>query len=509
VYPLHFSRLLVQSCAILCFESTVSECLAQVLITNSSYVESYDDFSNPERGFFTTTNPPFTSGDVGAFETTSASWTPIVDEAALRSQRITTGVSLHAMRYTLANFRSSDLSSTFLTRLGQDLGRARRAGVKIILRFCYGFQGQRPDASKVWVLRHLDQLRPVLVSNSDVISHVDAGFIGNWGEWHDSTNQLLAGQYGTDVSTDAREIISRLFSTVPINRMVAFRYPQNKSQYFKSNYFYGTSGALNPWFDSVPMPADSQAFDGSYASRAGNYNDSFMANDYDGTYGYDSNTRDTIKPRVSSENRYVVQSGEMDPGYLQTNTLATPARMRQEGSYMRWSCLNRNTLSGISPNVQSWIDSGDYPSIARSLGYRFVLLVSRVTEDVKVGGTFQGGFDIKNVGWATPFNPRPINIVLRHTITGSTTILTPSNNGDPRRWTREGSGGFAWNTVWISKQLPPTIAEGTYDLILHLPAPESTIASNPAYAIRLSNAGLWQSSNGYNLLPHKIRVTKP
>jgi pimeloyl-ACP methyl ester carboxylesterase len=40
------------------------------------------------------------------------------------------------------------------------------------------------------VVSHLDQLQPILTDNYDVIAFVQAGFIGSWGEWYYTTNNL-------------------------------------------------------------------------------------------------------------------------------------------------------------------------------------------------------------------------------------------------------------------------------------------------------------------------------
>jgi hypothetical protein len=39
------------------------------------------------------------------------------------------------------------------------------------------------DATKAWMLRHIDQVSPLLHDNEDVIDALQAGFIGTWGEW--------------------------------------------------------------------------------------------------------------------------------------------------------------------------------------------------------------------------------------------------------------------------------------------------------------------------------------
>ena len=62
----------------------------------------------------------------------------------------------------------------------------RAAGFKCILRFAYTkVQQATPpynDAPLSRVLMHIEQLRPVVQANEDVVLVLQAGFIGTWGE---------------------------------------------------------------------------------------------------------------------------------------------------------------------------------------------------------------------------------------------------------------------------------------------------------------------------------------
>ena len=71
--------------------------------------------------------------------------------------------------------------------------KLRELGKKAVLRFAYetafmGRAGSGPTLEDV--LRHMEQLKPFLAQNTDVIQVVQAGFIGAWGEWHSSFHGL-------------------------------------------------------------------------------------------------------------------------------------------------------------------------------------------------------------------------------------------------------------------------------------------------------------------------------
>jgi len=83
-----------------------------------------------------------------------------------------------------------NLTPDLLNKVDTDLGTARRAGVKVILRLAYNLPPARvwpppapyEDAPVERTLHHIHQLGPILRHNADVIETVQEGFIGLWGE---------------------------------------------------------------------------------------------------------------------------------------------------------------------------------------------------------------------------------------------------------------------------------------------------------------------------------------
>jgi hypothetical protein len=64
-------------------------------------------------------------------------------------------------------------------------------GMRLIVRFTYNFGpigAGAMDAPIDVISTHIDQVAPILLQYKDMIFAVEAGFIGTWGEWHDSTN---------------------------------------------------------------------------------------------------------------------------------------------------------------------------------------------------------------------------------------------------------------------------------------------------------------------------------
>lgn len=220
---------------------------AQTITTQ--YKSSSEDFPNPERGFFVS-------------DLSKASSKPL-DLSKLQSLR-KNNITLVRQIYILT--KDSDLSQSFLNLIKNNFDVARKAGVKLILRFAYNWESEGSDAPFERIASHLDQLKPILTGNKDVISFIEAGFMGYWGEWHHSKSNLENGE-------SRRKILFKILSILPDDRMVALRYPRDKIEVFNS------SNPLTP----------SQAFNGSQQARTGAHNDCFVASNSDmNTYDWDN-----------------------------------------------------------------------------------------------------------------------------------------------------------------------------------------------------------------------------
>jgi hypothetical protein len=386
------------------------------------------------------------------------------------------------------------------------MAAARSAGAKVIARFVYGWHGTRPDADGQVVLRHIQQLKPVLNDNQDVLAWLTDGFVGYWGEWHDSQNGLLGGAWGTDLTDKSRAILDALFDATPASRMVSLRYPTHKSQYFKPSF------TGDWWTDTSPMPSSSTAFTGSKDSRAANHLDSLLSSPYE-DYGYagaDAQT-EAMRARVREENKYVVQSGEPDQGLNATAQLNTCANATATLSSMRWTAVNqgeRTGTDGTAAAVNVWRSGGCYEQIAAQLGYRFNLLRASVQKQVQAGQGLAVSFVLKNVGYATPFNPRALAVVLRNRDTGTRYTLPilqeRSNTLDPRKWYSE-SGEI---TVSAAPKVPADVPAGSYDVLLSLHDPMPSLSARPEYSIRFANKDVWEAATGLNRLVSGVSITR-
>lgn len=390
---------------------------------------------NPERGFFS----PFV----------------LPGPAGFSSVRLL-GKTLVHLNIRLDDWRESDIPQDVLGGFDTNFADIREAGVKAIVRFAYNagpYPDSEPDASKAQILRHIEQLTPLLQKNADVIAWVEAGFIGAWGEWHTSTN-------GLDNIPDKRAILNAMVAAIP-DRYVQVRYPANIIEMY-------------------PDPLE------AVRARVAHHNDCFLSSDTDvGTYERDGvNTIERDQKYLAELTRFTPMSGETCAPYPPRSECFSAL---QEMELLHFSALNEAYHKGI---LRSWEEGGCMEEIKNRLGYRLSLTSADFNAEVRPGGLLNLTVHIANSGFAAIMNPRPLFIVIQE----PNSIFLIKLELDPRSW-QPGSSSF---TAKI--RLPSKIAEGEYDLALWLPDKAETLSENPLYAVQFANEGTWDEVTGYNIL---------
>lgn len=402
------------------------------------------DLANPERGFYQAADT-----DLDALS------------AAFVAQTYAEGQRLIFARINLESYRDSDLPAAFFDRLDVAFETARRGGVKLIVRTTYNYpQGETQyrdakDATLPRVLAHLAQLKPLLQRNEDVIAFMQAGFIGAWGEWHTSSNNL------TTEKSRAR-IKDALFDAAPATRFVQFRYPPY----------------ILAW--SPRLPGLAAALDGSF--RTGFHNDCFLASDTDvGTYDDQLDVRD-------AQRQYIDALGDLAPfGGETCNPADDPdprprincADILVEGARFNLTYLNDGYYRRLFHD--NWLEQGCLDAVRSRMGYRFGLVKVSHPAAVAQGGTLSVSIAVRNLGWARLYNPRLVEIILRDRKSGAVRRLT-TQGGDPRRWLPQTD-----TSQTLAAAVPGDLL-GEQEVWLALPDAGSRLKDDPRYAIRLANA---------------------
>lgn len=359
------------------------------------------------------------------------------------------------------------------------------------------------------MLGHLEQLKPTLERNTDVIAFMDLGFIGCWGEMHSSSNRLV--EPGTRRINDAtRAIVAKAMAVLPESRMIAVRYPVFKFEYFGSSDFKPTA----------PLEAN-EAYSGSVRARWGQHDDCLVCGEWNGgTFWSPRQNAPELLNFLEQDNRFVVQSGEPgDPctgegscggdedgdGYV-AGQHASCERMKTLLPKMCWSAMNVDyNPSDPESAVARWKRDGCFGEMGQKLGYRYRLLEGRFPVSAQLGSSLKLNFTLKNDGYAAAYNPRPVEINLQNTSSGQVYTLRLEGkrmaNQDPHFWLPGSS-----YTVSVEGGLPSSAPAGTYKLGLVLPDPLPSLYNRPEYAIRLANAGVWDGS-GVNDLGVTVKLS--
>ncbi len=405
-----------------------------------SFTEQAGFIANPERGFYRAVN---------VTSETDLSWAAA------------DGVTLVYSYVRLDDYRDSAIPASVFSAVNAGLDAARAAGLKVILRFAYNFgpyPNSEPDASKAQILAHIAQAQPELAANEDVIALVQAGFIGAWGEWHTSTNDLLADP------ADRKQIIEALLDATPVGRTTAIRYPLYKQEMY-------------------PTLTDVSAYQGDYASRTGHHNDCFLSSDTDvGTYP--DGQVESLKDYLAQDTAYVPMGGETCATDPRNACSVATAEMQR----LHYTYLNLDYHTDVLDRFRS---EGCFETMREKMGYRIVLRAAKLPTDVRPGGRFRMELRLDNVGWAAPINQRAVEVRLR---SAGETISARAATVDVRRW----APGVV--TLSLAVQLPSGLAPGSYDLALALPDESATLGGRAEYAMRLATENVWKSASADHVL---------
>jgi hypothetical protein len=423
-------------------------------VVATTFRGSDDDIANPERGMY-----------VWAADNLAA-WTQ-----AEANAQFAAGYRLVYAPVRLDAHAGGALPAQMLDDMSRGFAIARRAGLKVIPRFLYnypkgetGYQAAQ-DAPLERVLGHIEQLKPVLAANADVIAYLQAGFIGAWGEWHTSSHHLTQPAART-------RIRDALLGALPANRFLQLRYPPY----------------LMAWTAQVPRWRD-----GSAASRIGVHNDCFLASSTDvGTYSEDTSIRRRQRAYVAALSNVAPFGAETcNPADAVDPTPRTGCDdILREGRQFGLTYLNDSYYRNLFHT--RWQAQGCMAQVKRSMGYRFELATLRHSAAVAAGGTGELALTLHNRGWARAFNPRTVQLVLRQRATGAVVRIALAAI-DPRSWlpgqASKASARFA---------VPRGTPGGAYDVLLALPDGAASLAADPRYSARFANADDGARSQGWD-----------
>jgi hypothetical protein len=437
--------------------------VATAASTERSFQPSKTNFTNPERGFYS----PQTTKRMTELD-------------QLRDR----GISLLLVEMDLRAFKERDLTPEKLDELRDAFAAARHAGLKVIFRAAYGYTDRdyRADPKDLQrILGHIAQLGVVLTENADTLFAVQAGFLGPWGEWHDSN-------WGDPPSLEAqRAVLFALLDAIPAPISIQVRRPM-----FIRDIF-----AIEPHgFDLT----DAAAFGRSRLSRIGWHDDAFLALPDDmGTYVQPNWNRERELQWCEHQDRYVPFGGET----VEPSALTPIEQVVREMELLHLTFLN---IAYHPKTLQHWRESqfhGEeaFGYIARRLGYRLVAQKLSYSSKVRAGGRLSFQLTLTNAGFASPLLPRVVSIGL---IQSGHIERLALNKVDPRRW-----GPWSGNIIVRGEMSVPKtfIDNATAELAIQLADPSPRLRNDGRFAIRLANDGMpFLAEEGWNILADDIII---
>ena len=409
--------------------------------TAVTYEEASGNVVSPERGMYS------------GYEVRSN--TEPLTAAYVQSKLASPGNSLWLLEFYLTDFMTSDISSSFMKKMRDCFDGVKGGGAKAIVRFAYRDNNNNSNEDKepkpAQLLRHIEQIKPLLRQYEDVIFVLQAGFIGTWGEWYYTTHFSSL--------TDRKKVTDALLEALPSSRQIELRTPAFKM------------GLYNLALKDTLTAAT--AHDGSVKSRLAGHNDCFGADKNDkGTFDGDASRKFWM-----ADTRYTIMGGETCEV---SDYCLCPATLKDLKDY-HWTYLH----DGYHQSVLSrWSTDGCMDEIRSRLGYRLVLTDVHY-EAIEAGKPCKVTIRLQNKGFAAPMNPREAWLVW---VTPNGKVEKSFLGADPRTW------HSGYNAV-VSFFTPST-AKGT----LYLELSDPLLPDRPEYSIVLANKNIFDPNTGYNKL---------
>jgi len=361
--------------------------------------------------------------------------------------------------YDIGDFRDRDLSAQKLGELDTILEKAWEDGLMVVLRAAYGFDETSAYNDPKEISRitgHIKQIKPILQKYGDILYTVQAGFLGEYGEWHSSN-------YGDPPSADAQAaVLNELLDGLPENVSVCVRRPS----FIRALFAQGK-------------------LDQAYADRIGVHNDALLgsADDY-GTYTDWS--REEELAWAAAYFKKLPYGGETccPSEYAEAQNAVREFSMLHL-SYLN-SAYNLDVLDGWKGGRISGTDAYDY--IGRHMGYRFTLRTAGLSPDMKPGSELSAVLRIGNTGFASMCSGFGASLVIE----GGDTLLTFPIQTEVCGWL---PGEDA--EIKLDIEMPGEITGDTLRLGIKIAALGETTAGDSRYTVALQNEGI-DYSGGVN-----------
>jgi hypothetical protein len=369
------------------------------------------------------------------------------------------------------------IPAQMLTDIDTRLSAFQGTGMRIMPRFIYNFGpigSTAQDAPMSVILNNLDQLAPIVLKYKDMVFALEAGFIGTWGEWHDSTN-------GNDTAAAQAQLLNAELSYFGGIFPILERYPGDLIQF---------TGGLTP-------PSTIGLHDDYYASA----DDDGGTWDTCGTSGgwcltnYSAAQFESFAAQVSTTTMFAGEFGALYP------TLQTCAALDEYSyTYHPQSIGLTPYPATIGTELQN---EGCLLSFLNQVGTRIELQSASVIGNPTANGQLYVGLTMVNTGYGRVIRQRPATILF---LSGATILAQFPLSLSTMDLTQLASSATPVPLTFATTlTLPSNFPAGeTVSAVLLVPDPAPSLISQPAYALPLNsldqgNNSVFQPATGYNL----------
>lgn len=433
--------------------------------------------------------------------------------ADLSKKYVADSVSLSQSYFYLTFLADKPLSEANFHTMQLYFDELQRQGKKAVLRFAYekDFMGRSPvGPTREQIINHLDQLKPFLEKNKDLILVVQAGLVGAWGEWHSSI-------HGLENSEEAlRAILKKLLEVVPPEKQVQVRVPVYKNLLKDEPDYYRRISFHDDFIVICPDRWDGDMHEGTAHFEQIVRESPYLAVDGELPWGFwsvgadpDSPSAGWIIDGMQAARRLFLQhftSLSIIHNYKEQHPNRTfDENNPPEYSMVVWkkTMITEDSLNQYHmPVSENYFKKRDGTTVKRSvfdyirdhLGYRIELQSLHLPQWLKKGKKQVLDLELVNRGFSTVHGDYLAYFVL---IDGAGKITELLTDAHPASWQPHEPAGpkYATQTHSINLEfnVPESLPKGKYRLGLWLPDSSPRLKYDSRYAIRCANGNVdWQ-----------------
>lgn len=437
---------------------------------------------------------------------------------SLSEAYVSDSVSLTQCYFYLTNLIGKDLSEENMRTMQAYFDEMRRLGKKAVLRFAYerDFMGRSPKGpTEEQVLRQVEQLKPFLQKNKDLILAVQAGLIGAWGEWHSSIHGLEKSE------ETKRRILEKLLSVVPEELDVQVRLPEYKDLVKDKAELYRRVSFHNDFIVVKPDPWDGGLHEGTESFARMVKESPYVAVDGELPWGFWSVGSDPDSPTAGWLIEGLPAARELFLNHY--TSLSIIHNYKEQHPNNRFDTDNPPEYSMVVwkktmvpedsvrkyglPVSDNYFRTARGEAVKRSmfdyirdhLGYRVELQKLELPSVWKSGREVKLNLELINRGFATVFGNHFVSWALIGEDGDVTVFRTDCNPSD---WQPYSPSDTAYTplTHRISSELtlPETLDKGIYRLGLWVGDASERLLCDPRFAIRFANGNIswWTDKEG-------------